>query len=337
MSLRTQLVVLGLVATLIPLGVLLLVVFGVEEDETVDTTSDGEVIDAISESGVSPWIPITAVALAIAATGLVWWWAKRAVDPIERMTELTDDVQAGSLDRRLGLDGASVEIRALGESFDRMLDRLAAASAVERRLIEDASHELRTPLAALAARLEVASRRTDPSDIADDIARCEADVDRLRNTLDALLASTRTRQSELEQVDNDLVPIVQRLVDRQRLVSPSVPITVETPGSVVIGVDGPSVERAVANLVANAVEHGGGSPVSVDVVETDGAVTITVTDRGPGIAPDRLPTIFDRYSGQRHGLGLALVKQVAEAYGDVEIESPIDDGRGCRAVLRLRR
>ncbi len=333
-SLRGQLLVLGLVAAVVPLIVLVLVVFGVEEDETIDVESSS--IESVSESGVSPWVPIAAFVLALAAIVVVWFWTKRAVDPIERMTALADDIQAGSLDRRLDLDRAPAEIRELGESFDRMLDRLAAASDLERRRIEDASHELRTPLAALAARLEVAGRRTDLTEVAEDLARCDAEVQRLRATLDLQLASARLRQSEVGQHDNDLVAIVARVVERQRLLSPAVSIDVHAPPSLLLGVEGASIERAVANLVTNAVEHGGGAPVSVDVREVPHAVEIVVTDQGPGIEPGRLATIFDRYAGEEHGLGLALVKQVADAYGDVEAESPVDD-RGTRMTLRLRR
>ena len=66
----------------------------------------------------------------------------------------------------------------------------------------------------------------------------------------------------------------------------------------------------------------------VEIRHTEPGAEIVVTDRGPGIDPDRLPTIFDRYAGDEHGLGLALVKQVADAYGSVEVESPIADGGG---------
>lgn len=199
------------------------------------------------------------------------------------MTTLTDEIQDGSLSRRLDLGTAPVEIRKLGDSFDRMLDRLAASSVLERQLIEEASHDLRTPLAALAARLEVATKRFDRDEIAADLDRCRADVDRLRSTLDLLLASACTRQSEVEQVDNDLVVVVDRVVERQRLLTPGVPIDVRAPVSLVLGIDGASVERAVANLVTNAVEHGAGARVTVDVRHAHDAAEIVVTDEGPGI------------------------------------------------------
>ncbi|MEM7313164.1 MAG: HAMP domain-containing sensor histidine kinase [Planctomycetota bacterium] len=229
------------------------------------------------------------------------------------------------------------EIGDLAASFDRMLDRLAASSALERQLIEEASHDLRTPLAALAARLEVAGKRADPIETAADLDRCQADVDRLRSTLDLLLVSARTRQRELEQVDNDVVAMVARVVERQLLLTPDVPIDVDTPTSCVIGVDGASVERAVANLVTNAVEHGGGAPVTIEVRPLSGVVEVVVTDEGPGIDADRLPHIFDRYAGDHHGLGLALVKQVADVYGEVTAESPVDGNFGTRVTLRLVR
>ena len=335
-SLRRQLVAIGLVASLVPLLALVLVVFGVEEDVSID--SEGEdVVAIVSETGVSPWIPIAASLLAVAAVAGVYGLARRAVDPIERMTRLADEIQAGSLDRRLALDDAPDEIRDLGESFDRMLDRLADASALERRLIEDASHELRTPLAALSARLDVAARHADDAVVLEDLAACEADVLRMQETLEALLSSARSRQNELEQVDNDLVGIIERVVSQQRLVSPDVPIEVISPESLLVGVDGPSLERAVANLLTNAVVHGGGAPVAIEIQPVGAGARIVVVDEGPGIEPSQLPLVFDRYAGGGSGLGLALVKQVADAHGAVEIESPVDGRRGTRVTLDLIR
>ena len=293
-SLRTQLFALGLLAAVGPVFGLLLIVLQVEETESFGSGGAPQV-DVVAETGVSPLIPAAAVALAAAAILLVWVLARSAIGPIERMTRLTDEVQAGSLDRRLGLDAAPVEIRELGESFDRMLDRLANASTLERRLIEDASHELRTPLAALSARLDVAVRRTETEEIVADLERCVDEVSRMQLTLDTLLASARSRQSELEQTDNDVVLIVQRVVEHRRIVSPDVELTWDSPKQARVGIDGPAVERAVANLVTNAVEHGGGAPVHVRVDDLGTAVEIGVTDLGPGIEPDQLRGIFERY------------------------------------------
>ena len=335
--LRMQLVAMGLLAAVGPVLALLVVVLQVEETENIDGGSVGR-LDVVEESGVSPWIPLAALLLSMVAIVLVWFWAKRAVDPIERMTKLTDEVQAGSLDRRLALDSAPVELRDLGESFDRMLDRLATASTLERRLIEDASHELRTPLAALSARIEVAQLRTDAADVDEDLHRCATEVERMQSILETLLASARSRSSELEQVDNDVAAIVGRVVEHRGMLSPEVDLTLDSPNRVLMGIDGVAVERAVTNLVTNAVVHGGGTPVAVIVVDHPDAVEIMVTDHGPGIPPSRLPHIFERYAGADHGIGLAVVKQVADVYGRVDVISPIE-GRtnGTTFVLSLRR
>lgn len=71
------------------------------------------------------------------------------------------------------------------------------------------------------------------------------------------------------------------------------------------------------------------------LVERDEIVELAVTDRGPGIDPAVQDELFERYHGDDHGLGLALVRQVAEAYGGVSVESPVEDGRGARFVLRF--
>lgn len=327
----------GLLAAVGPVLALLVVVFQVEETEDLDSGSAGK-LNVIEETGVSPWIPLAALLLSILAVVLVWFWAKRAVDPIERMTDLADEVQAGSLDRRLAVESGPVELRELGESFDRMLDRLARASTLERRLIEDASHELRTPLAALSARIEVAQLRTEAADLDEDLDRCAIEVERMQGILETLLASARSRNSELEQIDNDVAAIVRRVVEHRGMLSPEVDLTLDCPNRVRMGIDSVAVERAVTNLVTNAVVHGEGAPVTVVVLDRGHAVEIIVTDHGPGIPASQRPHIFDRYAGADHGIGLAVVKQVADVYGRIDVISPIE-GRtdGTSFVLSLRR
>lgn len=335
-TLRRQLVVLGLLATIVPLLVLLAVVFGTET-ETISEGNGAGGLEVATEDSVSIWVPVAAALLIAGAVVVVRGWANRAVRPIEEMTALADEIQAGSLDRRIAVDSGPEEVRRLARSFDHMLDRLVTASEAERRFVEDASHDMRTPLAALSARIEVALGRDDPADQRADLERCEADVARMQTTLDSLLSSARDRQTSVAQIDNDLAAIARRVADRQRQVTPDAAIEVTAPRSLRLGIDGPSVDRAVTNLVRNAVEHGGGASVDIDVVDHGDHVSLEVTDHGSGIAADRLDRVFERYEGDDHGIGLALVKQVADSYGGVSVDSPLVDGRGTRFVMRFGR
>ena len=126
-------------------------------------------------------------------------------------------------------------------------------------------------------------------------------------------------------------------------VSPAVVVQVVAPSELRLGIDGPSVERAIANLVDNATRFSPrGAPVIIEVSSGPQGVggRVAVTDQGPGIAEEDQRHIFDRYyRGQEseddagRGIGLAIVKQVADAHGSVEVASPVGDGRGTRIAM----
>ncbi len=349
MSLRRQLLVFGLTATLVPIFLLLSVVFATStSEEIIEGPAGGEMIEGPdgrqisieSSSGDVPTaVPVVAIALAGSAAVAVWFWSERAVRPMQRITALADEIQAGSLDRRLGLDGAATEAQELGDSFDRMLDRLERASRTQQQLIEDTSHELRTPLAALAVNNEVIRSHPDPN--ADDykasLDRGDALIARLQLTIDELLKDARARTHEARQVDNDLMAIVNRVAEQHRTVNPSSPLLVTGPEELRLAIDGPSIERMLTNLVENAARFSpSDTPIEVEVSEDP--PTLSVTDHGPGIAREDLPRLFDRYfradQGEGHGIGLALVKQVADAHGSIEVDSPANArGTGTRIVV----
>ena len=293
-----------------------------------------------SSGGVPPEVVLAAVVLALGASVGVWLWSGRAVKPMQAITSVANDIQDGSLDRRIGLEGAAHEVQSLADSFDGMLDRLSRASHTQRQLIEDASHELRTPLAALAVNNEVILDNPEPtlSDYRASAERGEALIARLQLTIDELLKDARTRSQAAEQVDNDLMAIIGRVAAQHRAVHPGVPLEITGPAQLHLGIDGPSVERALVNLVENAARFSPpGVPVEVAVVP--GASTqISVTDHGPGIPEDELHLVFDRYyrSGEGSGIGLALVKQVADAHGGIAVESPVPGHEvGSRFTLTL--
>lgn len=356
-TLRAQLALVGFVGMVVPIAMLLAVVFVTESEiETdVDDAGASTTTTSVTEetSGVSPLVPLTAALLALPAAAAVWWWAGRAVRPIDHITSVADDIQEGSLDRRIGERRAPTEVQALAGSFDRMLDRLAQASATQRQLIEDTSHELRTPLAALAANVEVMLASEEPTlaDYRAATARIEAMVERLQITIESLLVDARHRSDTVRQVDNDIMAIVERVAGQQRALSPDLAITVDGPAVVHLGIDGASVERAVANLVHNAARFSPPDGVlAIEVRRTPTRVELSVIDQGPGIEPGEVDRLFDRYyrspaSGDGagevdgadgeigHGLGLALVKQVADAYGGITVTSPLGPDGGSRFTL----
>lgn len=350
LSLRTHLLLFGLAATVIPIVVLLGTVFATSTSEEVFEEAPEQQqagTTTAAETSVPVIVPVVAVGLAAAAAVAVWRWSARAVRPMTEIAAVAEEIQAGSLDRRIGLAGEAREVQDLGDSFDRMLDRLERSSRTQHQLIEDTSHELRTPLAALAVNNEVIRARTDATsaDYRASLDRSDALIRRLQLTIDELLRDARQRTEHTRQVDNDLVQIVERVADQHRAVRPDVALVVTAPAQCRLAIDGPSIERALTNLVENASRFSPpGAPIEV-VVEV-GPATLSVTDHGPGIAPEDQSRVFDRYyradatdgngngDASGKGIGLALVKQVAEAHGSIHIESPVPNrDRGTRFVI----
>ena len=341
-SLRRQLLYFGLIAAVMPILVLLMVVFATtSSEEIIDGPNGRQVIGESTSGDVPAAVTVTAIALAAAAAAAVWVWSGRAVRPMNRIRALADEVQAGSLDRRLDLQATAREVQELGDSFDRMLDRLERASGTQQRLIEDTSHELRTPLAALAVNNEIIRNHPDPTadDYRSSLDRSDALIARLQLTIDELLTQARSRTQQARQVDNDLALIVRRVADQCRTIDPTIAIAVASPDRLLLPIDGPSIERMLTNLVENAARFAPkGTAVEIEVGKAP--PTLSVTDHGPGIAREDLPHVFDRYyradEGGGHGIGLALVRQVADAHGSIEVESPPEGQRtGTRFVMRF--
>ena len=335
-SLRDNLTLLGIAAVVVPLFVLLFAFSTTTEDTEVDLgVATGEV--TVDTTALPLEVLIATIILISVGIAAVWFWSRRAVAPMAEITKVANEIQAGSLDRRIGLQTGAREVRALADSFDKMLDRLAKSSGAQQRMLEDASHELRTPLTALALNNEVVLDAPHPTidDYRAAAERSQALIDRLQGTIDELLLQGRTTNLELRQIDNDLMAIVARVADQHRVLNPAVPVAIRGPHALRLGIDGPSIQRALVNLVENATRYSPpGVPIEIDVIENDSATLLSVTDHGPGIPEGDRDAIFDRYyqaddaDAGSAGIGLALVKQVAEAHGRIEVVSPVD-GHGC--------
>jgi len=331
--LRKQLALLGLMAAVLPVLALFAVVAFTFSSEEISVDSEGAERVVASESTSLPTpIILAAIVLSLFGCVAVWFWSARAVRPMATITSVANQIQAGSLDRRIGMTGEAAEVQALAESFDEMLQRLSRSSTNQQQLIEEASHELRTPLAALAMNNDVILRSPDASmaDYLESARRSEALIARLQLTIDDLLVGARERARRTEQVDNDLMEIVARVIDQHRAVNPSVHIVSSGPVELHLGIDGPSVQRALVNLVENAARFSPtGVPIEIDVVDGEEPI-VMVTDHGPGIPTDQIDAVFDRYyqGNQRGGagIGLALVRQVAEAHGRIDVTSPLGLG-----------
>jgi signal transduction histidine kinase len=267
--------------------------------------------------------------LMLVPVGLAIGWAVagRVVRPVGTIASVAREIEATDLSRRIRLGGPPDEMRDLADTFDAMLDRLDRGVRTQRRFVEDASHELRNPLAVIRTTLDVAL--SDPEDAeglrrAAEVARRTAD--RMSTTVDELLALGRTSVQPERWVLVDLAEVVAEVAQEYDAVASTQGIRLSrlAPSGLVVDGDRSALKRAQANLVSNALRVApAGSVVHSRAGRTGGWLWFGVRDVGPGIAPDDQPLVFRRAwrdgaptaDGDGHGLGLALVRQIAEAHG----------------------
>jgi two-component system sensor histidine kinase MprB len=274
------------------------------------------------------------VALAAAIAAFV---ATAALRPVRRLTAAAETVAAtGDLTERVDVRGDD-ELGRLAARFNAMLAALQESVGRQRRLVADASHELRTPLTAARTNVDLLREGKLPEDEqrrALDEASIELDA--LTSLVSDLVELARGEERKLRVEDVRLDELVEGVVDRAKSRAPHATfVTSLTPTSVRI--DPVLLERAVSNLLDNAVKYSPeGAPI--EVIVRDGEVI--VADHGPGVAEEDLPRIFDRFyraaasrSKPGAGLGLAIVREAAEAHGGkATVES---SPKGARFTLTL--
>lgn len=282
---------------------------------------------------------VVAVSGALLAATLSRLLATKAIEPVHRLSDAARTIKAtGDLSHRLPVQGRD-EVASMAASFNEVLDDLEHSLAVQRQLVADASHELRTPLTTLRTNIEVLARRHELPPAESD--RIMSDLtDQLENLTDLVgdlvdLARDETTETPAESVRLD--EIVGEVLERARRQRPLIGFELDaSPCLVTASPD--RLERAISNLVDNAAKW---SPPHGRVRVVVAAGSVSVGDEGPGIDPEDLAHIFDRFyrsSAARQlpgsGLGLAIVKQFADASGGT-VEARSTPGRGTVMELRL--
>lgn len=274
-------------------------------------------------------------ALFLVSLGTGWWLSGRVLRPVRRITATAQEISATDLSRRIALQGPHDELRNLADTVDGMLGRLETAFLTQRQLVDDASHELRNPLAVIQANVDavLAHDDTPPDDRAQATAIVGRAIQRMTRLVEDLLASARRSSPAFVDADVDLATIAGEAAEEYELLAADRELRVVrrlAPGPVAAG-DASALRRAVDNLLSNAVRLArGGSELVLAVGSRNGWAWIAVRDEGPGIAADDADRVFDRFyragqqqspatvpsTGQRRaGLGLAIVRQIAESHG----------------------
>src|SRR5579875_1658467 len=274
----------------------------------------------------------------------------RVWGPRRRLAAGAAGVGAGDLGPRMQLSGGRRdELRVLADSFSHMRDRLAEAFARQREFIADASHELRTPLTVIRGQLEVLAAQPDPS--AEEVRRVErqvqAEVARISRLVDDLLVLTQAeRTGFLRPQEIDLRAFVNELWDGLSLTAERRFEVGEVPAGT-LHADPDRLAQALRNLGRNAIEHTrpGSGLVRLEVAALSGGrVAFAVLDDGPGIPAAERERVFERFhrvEGDRSrrsggaGLGLAIVRAIAEAHGGRVRALAAGEGLGARVELVL--
>ncbi len=287
------------------------------------------------------WILAIVILSGIAAGGgLGMLVASGVIRPVQRLTGAAEHVaRTSDLSQRIELTGSGDELDRLSAAFNEMMVTLGASQKAQRQLVADASHELRTPLTSIRTNVDLLARARDlPSDEREAVlSAARSQLEELTVLIGDLVDLARDGQPEAEDLEDlRLDDVVLDAVARARIHAPAMRFLVSTEPTMVRAARG-RVDRAVSNLLDNAVKWSNPDG-EIEVTVADGEVM--VRDHGPGIPPDDLPFVFDRFyraAGARRlpgsGLGLAIVRDVAERFGGSVSAANAGDGGAC---LRLR-
>jgi two-component system, OmpR family, sensor histidine kinase MprB len=293
-------------------------------------------LDEIDNTLGSLRITLILVALGgIALAGLLGFIVARAVlRPVERLTAAAEHVaQTQDLDASIDIQRRD-ELGRLAASFNTMLGALAASREQQRQLVADASHELRTPLTSVRTNIEVLARQSDmPTEERD---RLLGDVTTQMEELSVLVGDLVELARDDAAVHDDepealrLDELVERAVDRANLHAHDVETRLLAEEPVVVTGHRAQLERALANVLDNACKWSPAGAI-VEVRQLGGSVRIR--DHGPGIAPDDLPHVFDRFyraptarSMPGSGLGLSIVRGVIDEHGGTVVAEAAPGG-----------
>jgi two-component system sensor histidine kinase QseC len=283
------------------------------------------------------------VALPVLAL-FVWLSIGRALVPLNRLGRDVEQRKADDL-RALAPEGAPREVVPLVRSLNALFERVGRLVENERRFTADAAHELRTPLAALKTQAQVAKGASE------DAARQHAldgvieGCDRATRLVDQLLTLARLEPDAVRPAGGcELVSLARQLVAELAPFALSKHVEIDLRGSEPVSVEGHSdlLSVLLRNLVDNAIRYSPrGSSVNVDIARTGDAAIIAVTDEGPGIAPGERARIGQRFyrvlgTGQSgSGLGLSIVRRIAEIHSAQLRFQEGEKGKGLRVVVEL--
>lgn len=273
---------------------------------------------------------ITTPITLVAAASIAYFLAYKSLSPVDHLRQMTDEITAERLDRRLPVGNASDELGLLAQTINSMIARLERSFSEIRRFTADASHELRTPVSVIRSEAELGLGELKEDDPAR--RRLESIVEecgRLAELTTQLLTLCRN-EAGLAQLIRLPVSLRTAISDSSESVRSMAEakqqrIITDLQDDVAVLGDAVRLHQVFTNLLQNAVKYSPpGGTITLMLRQKKGQAVITVQDTGIGIAPEHLPRVFDRFyqvdTGRSHaeggaGLGLSIAKSIVEAHG----------------------
>lgn len=273
-------------------------------------------------------IALIVVGMLVLAMGVGWLLARRALAGVQQLTTAANEVSHGALDRRVPTSGSGNEIDQLAATFNRMLERIQTLVEGMQKTNDNIAHELRSPVTRIRGLAETTlTGRCSQRQFEDMAASNVEECDRLLSMINTML--------DISEAEAGVMPLNLQTIDAAKLLREAAELyepvaaeyeqslVVDAPQTVAVRGDLQRLQRAVANLLDNAVKYTPrGGRINLSIHIADGTVAITIANPGRGISSEELPHVFDRFfradrsrSSPGNGLGLSLAQAIVHAHG----------------------
>ena len=261
--------------------------------------------------------------------GLIFWWIVRlGLAPIAAVTAAARSIKRGDVTQRAPDFPQGTEAHDLADAFNVLVETNLHSQATLRQFVADASHELRTPLATLTGYTSLYSQGglNEPGAVGDAMSRIRQEALRMTRLVDDLLMLAKADQGPTHHLAPfDLVPVVRGVVSDLEVLETTRTLTTDTPSHARVVADQDQITQALMIFLDNARKYTPpGTEIEVRVEGLDDRMRLSVSDHGPGLEPDELDHVFDRFYrtaagrakvGSGAGLGLAIAHTLVTANG----------------------